>query len=302
MNRLLLLSGVVLAVCIGLLAAGRLGIGPVVITDEGEQKIILRFGEDRRVTEPGLGFRIPLIENARTYEKRILHLNTEAREIQTRDEERIVVDNYAIWWIEDPVKFLASFQAGGMPAAQQRIDRIVRAAVREVIGQHTWNEVLTEKRVEIMNQMTQQTDASLDSFGIGVRDVRINRTEVPGAAVPNVYARMQAERDRLARGHRAEGDEQARRIRAEADRDARVIVALAHRDAEITRGEGDAESTRIYGEAYSTAPDFYAFVRSLEAYRKTIDENTTLVLSPKAEFFQFFEGISPSGRSGSSPR
>jgi membrane protease subunit HflC len=184
------------------------------------------------------------------------------------------------------MRVLASVQA-----AEQRIDRVVRDAVREVIGRHTISEVLKDQRAGLMETITGNARKALERYGIEINDVRINRTELPPGTEESVYARMKTERERLAKKNRAEGDERARKIRAEADRDARVIVANARREAEIQRGAGDAEAARIYGEAYSAEPEFYAFVRSLEVYRKAIDGKTTLVLSPDTEFFQYLEGV-----------
>ena len=205
-----------------------------------------------------------------------------------------MVDNYVAWRIADPVQFAASFPAG-RSAAEPQIDQVVRAAVREVVGQHTLADVLTGKRGEIMRTITEKTNRALGKFGIALEDVRINRTELPKGTEENVYARMKAERERQARKFRAEGGERARRIRAEADREARVIVANARRDAEIARGEGDAQAARIYAEAYAADPKLYAFLRSLEAYRKTLGEHTTLVLSPESEFFRFLDRPAPQG-------
>jgi membrane protease subunit HflC len=149
--------------------------------------------------------------------------------------------------------------------------------------------VLKEERRSILEQITQESADAVKRFGVEVLDVRINRTELPRGTEENVYARMRAERDRLARKYRAEGEEQGRAIRAEADREARVIVAKARRDAETERGVGDAESARIYAEAYSEAEEFYAFTRGLEAYRNTLGERTTFVLPPDHEFFKLFQ-------------
>jgi membrane protease subunit HflC len=291
-RRLIILVTLVAAASVGLLVAGSLGLGPVVITREDEQRLILRFGEVRGVTQPGLSLRVPLIETAESYDRRWLYLSTEALPIQTKDGEQLAIDNYVIWRIDDPKAFLRAFPSG-MHDAKQRIDRTVRDDVREVIGRHTLIEVLKDARPAIMQEITRQSNEALADKGISLADVRINRTELPESTEGSVYARMKTERERLARKNRAEGEEQARRIRAAADREARVIVANARRDAEITRGQGDAEATRIYGEAYSSDAEFYAFVRSLEAYRKTIGKHTTLVLSPEAEFFQFLERASP---------
>ena len=278
-----------LALLTGFVAAGSRGIGPVVITREGTQQIILRFGDVINETEPGWSWRVPLLDEVKTYERRLLYLNTEEDVIQTKDQERIVVDNYAMWKIDDLTAFISSFPRG-MQQAEKQMDRVVRAGVREIVARHTLTEVLTDRRTEVMEAIRKRVADSFMGTGIAIHDVRINRTELPPAIEKNVHARMKTDRNRLARKYRAEGEEQARKIRAAADRDARVIVANARGEAQVTRGEGDAESTRIYAAAYGKAPEFYAFVRSLEAYRKTIGEGTTLVLSPKSEFFEFLDG------------
>lgn len=289
MRRLLTLAAVALVVFVGLVAAGNLDLGPLVITREGEQKMILFLNDVRKVTTPGADLRLPFLETVQKYEARWLHLNTQALPIQTKDGEQLLVDNYVLWRIDDARQFQRSFPHG-RPDAEKAIDQVVASAVRAVIGKHSLPGVLHVERDAIMAEISAATRERLTRDGIGISEVRINRTELPSGTEESVYARMKTERERLARKNRAEGEEQARRIRAEADRDARVIVANAQRDAEIARGQGDAEATRIYAEAYGTDPDFYAFVRSLEAYRKTIGSETTLVLSPKSEFFQFLQG------------
>jgi membrane protease subunit HflC len=268
--------------------AGNYGLPPLVVTREGEQRLILRLGEVQHVTEPGLWWMIPFIDEARSYDSRWLYNSTEARDIQTKDGEQLRIDNYTVWRVHDPRSFLEAFP-GGMTAAEQRIDRVVRDGVREVIGRHTLAEVLKDQRVAIMESITETSREELADVGIEIADVRINRTELPANAEDSVYARMVTERERLARKNRAGGEERARAIRAEAEREARIIVANAKRDAELTRGKGDAEATRIYAEAYQSDSAFYAFVRSLEAYRKTIGGRTTIVLSPDTEFFRFLE-------------
>ena len=278
----------------GLVAAGTLGIGPVVITREDEQKLILFLSQARRVTQPGPSLRWPLLETAESYERRWLYLNTEPDTIQTRDGEQLRVDNYAMWRIADPIAYKRAFPNGRLES-EKRIDRAVRDDVREVLGRHTLEQVLNVERESIMRQITERTQAKVSEFGIEVADVRINQTELPEGAEESVYARMVTERERLGRKSRAEGEERARRVRAEADREATVTIANARRDAEIARGEGDAEAARIYAEAFASDPEFYEFQRSLEAYRKSIDENTTLVLSPDAEFFRFLESAGPDG-------
>jgi modulator of FtsH protease HflC len=289
MRRLVLAVFGLLALAGGLVAAGNLGIGPLVITREDEQKIILFLSQATRVTQPGLSLRWPLLESAETYDRRWLYLNTDPDTVQTKDGEQLMVDNYAIWRIQEAIEFKRSFPRG-MAEAEQRIDRAVRDDVREVIGRHTLEEVLKDMRADIMQEITEKTRSTLSQFGIRVADVRINRTELPSGTEASVYARMVTERERLAKKSRAEGEERARRIRAEADREAKVIVAEAKRDADIARGEGEAKATQIYAEAYGRDPEFYAFQRSLEAYRKALREHTTLVVSPDSDFFRYLMG------------
>ena len=288
MKRALVFLAILVLIGVGAISAGQLGLGPVVITREDQQKIVLRFGEVRRTTDPGFSLRWPFIDNVETYERRWIYLSTEALPIQTKDGEELVVDNYVVWRIGDAVKFKKAFP-NGTASAPGRIDRVVRDDVREVIGRHTLTEVLNDQRVPIMTDIASKTRESLAEWGIAVADVRINRTELPAGTEESVYSRMKTERERLAKKNRAEGRENARKIRAEAEKEARIIVANAKRDAEITMGEGDAEATRIYAAAYGSDPDFYEFTRSLEAYRKTIGADTTLVLSPESEFFKFLE-------------
>lgn len=290
MRRLLSLLVVGLAIVATLLLAGTRNLGPVLITQEGEQKMVLRLGSVAAVrTEPGLWWRIPLLDDVLVFEKRLLYFNADPISIQTEDAQPLNVDYYVLWRIADPRVFYESFPGGiNIERAVDQIRRVVGADVQELIGQHSLDEVITTERASIMSEMTAQANEALGRYGIAAEDVRINRTELPNETLENVYARMRTERQRLARKYRAEGDEQGRRVRAEADRDARVIVAEATRDSEILRGEGDAEAARIYAEAYTADPEFYDFVRSLEAYRKTIGSNTTLVLPPDSEFFRLF--------------
>ncbi len=289
MKRILVIVFGLLLLLTALVAAGNRGIGPVVITQEGTQQIILRLGHVIRETTPGWSLRIPILDDVKTYERRLLYLNTEPDVIQTKDQERIVVDNYAMWKIDDITAFISSFPKG-MQQAEKQMDRVVRAGVREIIARHTLAEVLTDQRSEIMGAIRKRVADSFADTGIAIHDVRINRTELPPAIEKNVHARMKTDRERLARKYRAEGDEQARKIRAAADREAQVLVATAKGQAQVSRGEGDAESTRIYATAFGKDPEFYAFVRSLEAYRKSIGDGTTVILSPNSEFFEFFVG------------
>ncbi|MGI9432070.1 MAG: protease modulator HflC [Myxococcota bacterium] len=291
MMRIFTLVVVIAAVFVGFVKAAEFDLGPLVVTREDEQKLILLLGNPReQATEPGLAWRIglPVLEEVITFDRRWLHLDSRPREIPTIDQERVVIDHYVIWRIADALQFYKSFPQG-RERADRIIDQEVGDNVREVIGRHSILEVLTEAREEIMTEITEKSAAGLERFGIDVADVRINRTELPTRTEENVYARMRAERERLARKFRAEGEEQALTIRADADRRARITVAQAKEQAEGLRGQGEAESTRIYAEAYGQDADFYHFQRSLEAYRKTLGTGTTMVLPPSHEFFRLFQ-------------
>lgn len=289
MRRLLFVGLVMSALFAALIWAGEIGMGPVVVTHEDEMKIVLLFGSPvSEQTEPGLSLRVPFLSEVHTFDKRLLYTNAEPQPMQTRDAEQPVIDHYVVWRIRDPLQFYRSFPTGIHQASEQ-VDRVTRSNVREEVGKRTFAEVVTTARGEVMESITEASAAELANFGIEVRDVRINRTELPRSTEENVFARMRTERERLARKYRAEGDEEGRRVRAEADRDARVTVAEATRQASELRGAGDAESARIYAEAHGQAPEFYGFVRRLEAYRKTIGAQTTLVVPPGNEFFELLE-------------
>ncbi len=279
---------ILLLIFAGLVAAASYVIGaPVIITREDQLKLALFLGDPQAaVTEPGVSF--AFANEVRTFDARWQPLSSDPKEIQTLDRERIVLDNYVIWRIEEPLQFYQSFPSGQLEAETQ-IDQIVKGNVREVIGQKTLPEVLKDKRVEIMEEITEKSREAVARFGIGIQDVRVKRTELPAGTEENIFARMRAERDRLARKHRAEGEEEARRIRAEADREALVTVAEARGQSARERGKGDAEAARIYAEAYDADADFYEFTRSLEAYRHTIGKGTTMVLPPDHEFFKLFQ-------------
>ncbi len=284
MRTLVLVLGVVL-VLFALTSVA--GLGPVVMNREGEQRIAFLLGDPVAViTKPGVSLTWPLV-TIDVYDGRWQHLSAEPREISSLDQERIVIDHYVVWRIVDPLQFRRTFPQG-MVEAQRQIDQQARGQLREVVGQKRLIQVLKTERQAIVDEIVRRSGEAVKRFGVEIGDVRLNRTELPHGTEENVYARMRAERDRLARKYRAEGEEQARTIRAEADRAARVLVAEARRDGETERGKGDAEAARIYAEAYSRDPEFYAFQRGLEAYRKTLGKRTTLVLPPDHEFFRLF--------------
>ncbi len=296
MSRILLPLLLLVATFVAIIWAAELGYGPLVITKEGEQKIILRLGDPVRVlAEPGLALRIPLLDSVETFDRRLQYLNARPVEMLIARGEKLIVDYYVVWHITDPLEFKRNFPLG-MQKAEDRIQETVNSLVGKRIGALSLDEILA--RAEILDQLDEEGSEGMEGTGVAIVDVRLNRTELPRNAEPAAYEQMREQRRALARESRARGDRQARTIRAEADRDARTIVARARSEGEVIRGEGDAESARIYAEAYNRDPEFYAFLRSLEAYRKSLGEGTTMVLPPDHDFFRY---LGAEGANGEKP-
>lgn len=258
---------------------------------ETEQVLVLQFGEHKRtVRDPGLHFKIPLIQNLKVYDKRVLSVDPEAEEMLLSDQKRIFVDAFARYRITDPRRF---FQTVNDEAIfNNRFGNILTSTVKEFVAQRNLEDLLSEQRNTIMRDIRDSVASDTEGFGIEVVDIRIGRSELPEAVSQTVYNRMITERARQASQLRAEGEENARRIRAEADRQQVVIVAEAQREAQTLRGEGDATRNAILGESYGRDPDFFEFFRSLEAYKETFArEGTTMVLSPNSDFFKYFGNL-----------
>lgn len=300
------------------LATSWLGCGPLVLNREGELRIVKLVGTVQAViTEPGLTIAIS-DDDIAVFDGRWLHLSSgpEAKPIQTLDQEPLVVDNFTVWRISDPLRFSESFPTG-VPEAERQLNQLVKSRVREVIGLLRLEEVLARKVPDRLDLdparkagcvKTRKDDAGADrpltltevitarsceavtSLGIEIAEVRINRTEIPeGDPESKVYDRMRSEREELGKKYRAEGEELARKIRAAADRDAEITIERARSDATKVRGEGDAGAAGVYADAFSQDQEFYEFVRSLEAYRKTLGEGTTMVLPPDHPFLEFLQ-------------
>ena len=272
---------------VGLLWAGQFGIGPFVIVNEYEYRLPLLLGAPWRETidQPGMTWRIPLVETMDSLDKRLQFLDADPVEMLV-GSETLIVDYYAIWRIIDPLAFRRSYP-GGMQDAQLAIQRRLKSRVGATIGKMPLEQVLARARV--IEELGEEVTAQLTIKGIEVIDVRINRTELPPDAEAAAYNQMREQRRAISREHRAKGEREAREIRARSEREARTTLAEARSKSEITRGEGDAQAAAIYAAAYQKAPEFYAFVRSLEAYRKTLRERTTMVIAPGHEFFRFLE-------------
>jgi membrane protease subunit HflC len=261
----------------------------VFVVDERQKALVLQFGQIRDIKEnPGLSFKLPFIQQVVRYDDRILSLDTVPLEVTPLDDRRLVVDAFARYRISDVVKFRQAVGTGGVSSAEVRLERILNAALREVLGSAQSNEILSAERVELMGRIRDAAILEAQNLGVEVVDVRIKRADLPSQNLAATFQRMNAERERMAADERARGNEAAQRVRALADREAVEIVSAAKRDAEKIRGEADAETTKIFAEAFGRDPEFYAFVRSLSAYENSLTEkNTSFVISPTSEFFNY---------------
>lgn len=262
------------------------------IVDERENVLVLQFGQVKQeISDPGLGFKIPFIQEVVRYDARILGLQTQPLEVTPLDDRRLVVDAFLRWRLEDVSRFREAVGVDGVRAAQGRMDRIMNAAIREVLGSVPSNTVLSEDRTSLMNRIRDLARREARSLGIEVIDVRLTRTDLPQENLEATFARMRAEREREAADERARGNEAAQRVRALADRTVIELVSSARREAEIVRGEADAERNRVYADAFSLDPEFFAFTRSMQSYERSLrGDNSTMVLRPDSEFFTFLRG------------
>jgi membrane protease subunit HflC len=259
------------------------------VVRETEQVMVLRFGEPQRViSEPGLNFKVPILDTATYFDKRVLDYDATSQEIPTADQKQLVVDAFARYKIVDPLRF---FQAVGSELGmQQRLDSIINSSLRNVLGDVELVVVLTPERARLMEEFTRSVAQQGESFGIDVVDVRIKRIDLPSENSQAIFNRMRTQREQEATLIRAEGEKESRRIRAEADKRERVFVAEANRSAEILRGEGDAEAQALYNTAYGQNEDFFDFWRSMQAMQRGLSgETTTYVGPPDSDFFRFFD-------------
>ncbi|MEM6355271.1 MAG: protease modulator HflC [Pseudomonadota bacterium] len=261
----------------------------IFIVDEREQGLVLQFGEVKRVAdEPGLYFRIPFIQEVAFYEDRILPVELSEIEVTPADERRLVVDAFARWRITDVVLFRQTVQTEF--SARQRLTQLLDPAIRQVLGSVPQADVLSPERSALMTRIGDVARRGARAFGIEIVDVRIRRADLPEQNLNATFGRMEAERQREAADERARGKERAQEVRATADREATELVSDAQRQADIIRGQADAERNRIFAEAFQRDPEFFAFYRSLRAYENSLKgENSTLVISPDSEFFNYLK-------------
>lgn len=265
----------------------------IYIVDERQKALVIQFGQIKAVKEePGVAFKIPLIQTVEYYDDRILSLETAETEVTPSDDRRLVVDAFARYRIVDVVKFKRAVSTGGMRKAEVDLEGILIDRIRAVLGADgvTSNTILSAERTALMDKVTEQADARAAQLGVDILDVRLKQTNLPDQNLDATFARMRAEREREAADERARGDEAAQRVRAQADRTVVELESIARRKAEITRGEADAERNRTFAEAFGADPEFFEFYRSLNAYRAGLTgDTTTMVISPDSEFFDYLK-------------
>ena len=273
------------------------GLSSLFIVDEREKALVLQFGQIVKVKEdPGLGFKIPLIQEVVTYDDRILSLDTVPTEVTPSDDRRLVVDAFARYRISDVIQFRQAVGVGGLRTAEDRLEGILNPAIRAVLGADgvTSSTILSADRAELMARITLQARSQARPLGLEVIDVRLKQTNLPEQNLDATFARMRAEREREAADEIARGEEAAQRVRAQADRTVVELTSEAQRQSEIVRGEADAERNAIFADAFGADPEFFEFYRSLTAYQRSLQgENSTMVLNPDSEFFNYLK--SPSG-------
>ena len=289
--------GAFLAIVLALIILASMSLFTV---DQRERAVVFRLGEITEVIEqPGLHVKWPLIQNVRFFDRRILTLDTpDAERFITSEKKNVLVGSFLMWRITNVRQYYVSVR-GDEILAQTRLQQRVNAALREEFGKRTVHDVVSGERDTIMKVVREKVDEDAKEIGVAIVDVRLKRVELPQEVSESVYRRMAAERQAVAAELRSQGFSEAERIRAEADREREVIVAEAYRDAQRAKGEGDARATAVYARAFSENPEFYAFYRSLEAYRSSFrSRNDVLVLEPTSDFFKYLK--SPTGaKSGS---
>jgi membrane protease subunit HflC len=290
--RLNFFTGALLVIVVGALIVAYSALFTV---DQTQQALVVRLGKVvDTVTEPGLHTKVPIIDRVTYIDKRILDLETSApQEINASDQKRLIVDSFARYRIQDPLKFYQ--RVGTVEAANSRLSTLLNSDLRDVMKQSTLVHIVRDDREALMARIRDKLDADAQDFGINVIDVRIRRADLPESNSQSVFARMQTERQREAAEYRGQGSQRAQEIRARAERERTVLLAQATSQAEQTRGEGDAERNRIFAEAYSKDQEFFTFYRSMQAYDAGLQHgDTRMVLKPDSQFFRYF--LDPNGK------
>lgn len=255
------------------------------IVQQTQQALVIQLGHPLdKVYRPGLHIKLPFIQKVVYFDARILDYDARPAEALTSDLKSMVLDNYARWKIVDPLRFYRTMRTEAN--AQARLDAVIYSQIRAHIGRHTLTEVVNDERTAIMDSVTAKASEQMKEFGIKLVDVRIKRTDLPAENQRAIFDRMRAERERQATQYRSEGVEESTKIRSTADKERALILAEANKKSQVLRGEGDAEAARIYAEAFSRSPEFFSFQRGLEALRKSLGENTRMILTPDSPLLQ----------------
>ncbi len=271
------------------------------VVDEREQVLVIRFGKIQKVVrEPGLNFKLPVLDELVRIDDRILYFDTPDRAVQVIDGRRYLVDAITVLRVFDPIRFMERVGAS-LVRAQSRLEPRIEAALRAVYGRRTFDAALSKDREAMMEEIAEMVRPEARDLGIEIVDVRIRRTDLLPEVLKDTYERMSAERYAEAAELRARGRAQAARITAEADRQKVETIANAQKQAEIIRGEGDAERNRIFAEVFTRDEDFFAFYRSMKAYEKSLASGTRVVVEPKSEFFRYFRNSTEEPLPGRQP-
>jgi membrane protease subunit HflC len=264
---------------------------PFYVVEQRQQALVLQFGKYvKEVKKPGLHLKIPLIQNVVYFDKQILNLEADKKEVIAKGKKKFIVNAFAKYQITDPLKFYQS--VGDVGKVRTRLNPIFESSLREVLGKFPLAALLTNERTDIMKKITELLSVQSANFGIEVLDVRIVRADLPKENRSSIFRRMQTDREKEAKEHRAEGAEEAQRIKSRAEKDRQILLADAQRQAEEIRGEGDAISSKIFADSFNLDPEFYAFYRSLKAYRQSMaKDNTKVILSPSSEFLKYFSEL-----------
>jgi membrane protease subunit HflC len=264
----------------------------VFVLPETHQAMVIQFGDPVALyTTPGLKFKVPVIQQVQAFDKRTLDVDSVPEEVILADKKRIVVDTFARYRIVDMLSFYKSLQSEQL--ANTRLANIINSAMRSTLGNATLTELLSDKRSDLMMRIRAQVNAAVKDNGIEIVDVRIGRADLPKETSAAIYARMRTEREREAAEFRAQGQEAAQEIKSRAEKERTILLADADRQAQVLRGEGDAQATKVYAAAYGRDPEFYAFYRSMQAYKDSLSgDSTTMILTPDSEFFRFFRKAS----------
>ena len=251
-----------------------------------QNAVVLELQKPKEIiTEPGLYFKIPFFQQVRLFSKQLLDNDSNPAEVITRDKKNMLIDNFTMFRIVDPLKFLETVR--GEQGARARLDDIIYSELRVEIGTHGLIDIVTETRDTIMAKVTKEASIKAGEYGIEVVEVRIKRTDLPPEIANSIFNRMRTERERIAMEYRSEGKEEATKIRAETDKERTILVAEAYKQEQSVRGEGDAIATKLYADAYNRDPKFYSFMRSMEAYKNSLKTDTTLLMSEDSDFLGF---------------